>query len=259
MATPVLEIALAPIKGRTIEDESTADGEIWREIFSHVTNIPGLIRASWGLNQHNRDLNLFLVGKERMKRCHLIERLRVLRLTITLDWESYPHHERFMDEQGTLSKPIMDLMSDDFNMYHIQTTTQSREWLKAPVTSMSFYVNPDVKNFSEPLKILKDTYERLPGCVQVASGDAKSPSRHDPQGWMKGGKSVVIVLSGWESEEALKTALNNPAVIAATKDVEKTPAKVVSFPVTFTVVEKTRYEHRWRRLPPPTLKDIPVG
>ena len=37
---------------------------MWREIFSHVTNIPGLIRASWGLNQLNRDLNLFLVGRD---------------------------------------------------------------------------------------------------------------------------------------------------------------------------------------------------
>jgi hypothetical protein len=46
MATPVLEIAFAPIPGRTIDDESTEDGELWREIFSHVTNIPGLIRAS---------------------------------------------------------------------------------------------------------------------------------------------------------------------------------------------------------------------
>ena len=44
-------------------DETTPDGEMWQEIFSHVTNIDGLVRASWGLNQYNRDLNLFLVGK----------------------------------------------------------------------------------------------------------------------------------------------------------------------------------------------------
>ena len=62
MSSPILEIALAPIKGKTIDDESTSDGEIWREIFSHVTNIPGLIRASWGLNGNNRDMNFFLVG-----------------------------------------------------------------------------------------------------------------------------------------------------------------------------------------------------
>jgi hypothetical protein len=62
MVTPVLEIAIAPIPGRTIDDESTADGELWREIFSHVTNIPGLIRACWSLNHNNRDINLFLVG-----------------------------------------------------------------------------------------------------------------------------------------------------------------------------------------------------
>ena len=61
-ATPVLEIAIAPIAGKTIDDESTPDGEIWREIFSHVTNIPGLIRASWSLNRNNRDINMFLVG-----------------------------------------------------------------------------------------------------------------------------------------------------------------------------------------------------
>jgi hypothetical protein len=62
MATPILEIAIAPVPGRTIDDESTRDGEIWREIFSHVTNIPGLIRACWSLNHNNRDINMFLVG-----------------------------------------------------------------------------------------------------------------------------------------------------------------------------------------------------
>lgn len=64
MSTPMLEIALVPIKGRTIEDESISDGEIWRKIFSHVTNIPGLIRACWGLRKDNRDINCFFVGME---------------------------------------------------------------------------------------------------------------------------------------------------------------------------------------------------
>ncbi|KAF2098298.1 hypothetical protein NA57DRAFT_77087 [Rhizodiscina lignyota] len=199
-ATPILEIAIAPILGRTIDDELTADGEVWREIFSHVMNIPGLIRSSWSLNHHNRDINMFLV-----------------------DWESYPQHERFMNEQGTLSKPIMDLMTGDFNMYHIQTTTQSRAWLRAPVTYLSFYVLPpsSLPNFAALLTALKDAYALSSGFVEVVSGDARNPPRHDPQGWMKNGQGVVIVLSGWESPEALGKALERKEVSDATKEVEK--------------------------------------
>jgi hypothetical protein len=64
MSTPVLEIALAPFKGRTIDDESSSDGELWREIFSHVPKTPGLIRACWGLRRDNLDVNCFFVGME---------------------------------------------------------------------------------------------------------------------------------------------------------------------------------------------------
>jgi quinol monooxygenase YgiN len=164
-----------------------------------------------------------------------------------------------MDEQGTLSKPIMDLMTGDFNMYHIQTTTQSRAWLYAPVTYMQFYISPDdINHFAAPLKALKDLYALSPGFKEVVSGDAKDPPRHDPQGWMAGGKSVVIMLSGWDSEEALEAALRTDKISAASKELKKRCKLVDEFPCTVTVTEKTRYEHKWRRLPEPHLKDIPI-
>ena len=87
-----------------------------------------------------------------------------------------------MDEQGTLSKPIMDLMSDDFNMYHIQTSEQSRDWLNSPITLLSFYVVSDANHIAEPLKRLIDAYKQCSGLVQVVTGDARNPPRHDPQG-----------------------------------------------------------------------------
>lgn len=162
-----------------------------------------------------------------------------------------------MNEQGTLSKPIMDLMTGDFNMYHIQTSSQSREWLYAPITYLSFYVNPDIEHFATPLKVLKDLYSLTPGFKEVVSGDAKNPPRHDPQGWMMDGKAVVIVLSGWESPEALEAALNSDKISAAMKELKEQCKLVESFPCSFSVTEKSRYEHKWRRLPPPYLKDIP--
>ena len=165
-----------------------------------------------------------------------------------------------MDEQGTLSKPIMDLMTSDFNMYHIQTTTQSREWLRAPVTYLSFYVLPQssLASFAAPLKTLNDAYAGSKGSIEVVSGDARDPARHDPQGWMANGQGVVIVLSGWDSPESLGAALQKKEIADATGGVEKLCKHVEKFPCTFTVVEKTRYEHKWRRLPEPYLKDIPI-
>ena len=185
--------------------------------------------------------------------------MRMFKIPTPPDWESYPHHEWFMDEQGTLSKPIMDLMTGDFNMYHIQTSSQSRAWMYAPVTYMQFYVNPDdINHFATPLTALKELYALSPGCREVVSGDAKNPPRHDPQGWMAEGKSVVIMVSGWDSEEALEAALKSDKVFAATKEVDKRCRLVDHFPCTFAITEKTRYEHKWRRLPEPYLKDIPV-
>jgi hypothetical protein len=163
-----------------------------------------------------------------------------------------------MDEQGTLSQPIMDLMTGDFNMYHVQTSSQSREWLYAPITYLSFYVTSKIDHLADPLRTLKDLYSKSPGCKEVVSGDAKNPPRHDPQGWMTDNKNVTVMLSGWDSPEALEAALKDSEITAATKAMEEQCKLIDSFPCTFSVTEKSRYEHRWRRLPPPYLKDIPV-
>ena len=164
-----------------------------------------------------------------------------------------------MDEQGTLSKPIMDLMTGDFNMYHVQTSSQSRAWMYAPITYLQFYVNPeDVNHFAMPLKTLTSLYAQSPGLIEVVSGDARNPPRHDPQGWMAGGKAVVIVLSGWENEEALAAALQSDGIAAAGKELARQCRLVEAFPCTFSITEKSRYEHKWRRLPAPYLKDIPL-
>ena len=144
-------------------------------------------------------------------------------------------------------------------MYHIQTLTQDRTWLSAPVTYISFYVLKDNYHFANPLKTLKDLYSRSAGCLQVISGDAKNPPRRDVQGWMSDGKSVVIGLSGWDSPETLQAALKDSAIVKATKEVEAMAVHTESCPVQFTVVEKSRYEHKWRRLPEPYLKDIPIS
>jgi hypothetical protein len=164
-----------------------------------------------------------------------------------------------MNEQGTLSKPIMDLMTADFNMYHIQTSTQSREWLRAPIAYVSFYVNPGTATFAAPLRTLTDLYRLQPGCVEVTSGHAKNPLRHDSQGWMNHGAALVIVLSGWDSEESLAAALKGEGITMATNRIEERCDLVESFPISFTVVEKTRWEQKWRRIAPPYLKDVSVG
>ena len=41
MSQPCIEIALIPIGGRTIEDESTADGQAWTAIRKNLIEVPG--------------------------------------------------------------------------------------------------------------------------------------------------------------------------------------------------------------------------
>jgi hypothetical protein len=94
---------------------------------------------------------------------------------------------------------------------------------------VSFYVDPEIGHFAAPLKVLTDLYRVQPGCVELTSGDAKNPPRHDSQGWMKDGKSVVIMLSGWDSEESLESALGSNTVAMATKEAEKSCAMVNRF------------------------------
>lgn len=105
-----------------------------------------------------------------------------------------------MNEQGTFTRPIMDLMTADFNLYHIQTSTQSRAWLRPPITYVSFYVNPGIATFTAPLQALTNLYKLQSGCVEVTCGNAKNPPRHDSQGRMYGGAALVIVFSGWDSD-----------------------------------------------------------
>ena len=41
MSQPCIEIALIPIGGRTIEDESTPDGQAWTAIRKNLIEVPG--------------------------------------------------------------------------------------------------------------------------------------------------------------------------------------------------------------------------
>ena len=183
-----------------------------------------------------------------------------------------------MDEQGTLSKPIMDLMTDvsparqekvyqrdiansiqDFNMYHVELGND-RTWLKSPITYLTFFVLSKENHyfFAAPLKALKTALSRQAGCTQVISGDARNPARRDVQKWQAGGQQVVVLISGWDSHETLEAAMKAGEVIKATKEAETAAVQTKNVLTTFTVVERTRYEMKWRRLPEPTLKDIPL-
>ena len=61
MSQPCIEIALTPIKGRTIEDESTADGQAWTAIHKKLIEVPGYRGAAWGRQNDALDTLVFLV------------------------------------------------------------------------------------------------------------------------------------------------------------------------------------------------------
>lgn len=61
MSQPCIEIALIPIGGRTIEDESTADGQAWTTIRKNLIEVPGYRGAAWGRQIDALDTLVFLV------------------------------------------------------------------------------------------------------------------------------------------------------------------------------------------------------
>ena len=61
MSQPCIEIALIPIKGRTIEDGSTADGQAWTAIHKKLIEVPGYRGAAWGRQIDVLDTLVFLV------------------------------------------------------------------------------------------------------------------------------------------------------------------------------------------------------
>ena len=142
-------------------------------------------------------------------------------------------------------------------MYHVELGSD-RTWLKSPLTYLNFFVLSKDNHyvFSIPLKALKTVLSRQAGCTQVISGDARNPARRDVQEWQANGQEVVVLISGWDSPETFEDAMKSGEVAKATKEVERATVQTKSVLTTFTVVEKTRYELKWRRLPEPILKDI---
>ena len=61
MSQPCIKIALIPIGGRTIEDESTADGQAWTAIRKNLIKVPGYHGAAWGRQIDALDTLVFLV------------------------------------------------------------------------------------------------------------------------------------------------------------------------------------------------------
>ena len=151
-----------------------------------------------------------------------------------------------MNEKGDFTPPLMNILSGDFDMYHIHPNTPSREWMNAPITSVTFFLQP-TDGFESAATELFETMEKKSECRGLTWGEAMRPPRRDPSGWLRDGKGVVLI-AGWETPEDLERAMESGDVRRAGENVENMVKKMMRFRIMLRVTEKSQFEHSWRRL-----------
>jgi len=115
---------------------------MWHNIFHDVTKVPGFQRVGWSRRIDKPEINMFAVY-----------------------WESYAQHHTFMTEFGTLSQPIMDLLTGDFNMCHIHPSTRDPAYFRTPHTSVVFFWGVDDAIFGPNFAEFVTAIEKSDACV----------------------------------------------------------------------------------------------
>jgi hypothetical protein len=150
---------------------------------------------------------------------HMVE-VEHIPINETSDWESYAQHHNFMEEYGTLSTPIMDLLTGDFDMYHIHPSTKDLLYFRAPHTSVAFFWGVNDQVFGPKFKDFVTAIEKSDACVGTCWGEVMTPSRHDSTGNLELGEGSAkgkgaCFIAGWASTEEHDVQSNAPAVLKA--------------------------------------------
>lgn len=145
------------------------------------------------------------------------------------------------------SPTLLNMATGPFDMYHIHPSTSSLAFVNAPITTLKFFYQPEVTEFAEAYPDFFQAIERKAGCTGLAFGEAKRPPLHDSTGFLTDGPGVIAMI-GWDSSMHHTAVLLSKDVAAAETRIANSVRKTVTFDVNFTVVEKTGYEHGWRKL-----------
>ncbi|KUJ07699.1 uncharacterized protein LY89DRAFT_742470 [Mollisia scopiformis] len=208
---PVVEVAIINIKGQNVEDETTKEGKTWHEVFKKLISVPGFTRVGWGRSVRDHDTVIFGV-----------------------DWESYQHHQDFMEAKGTFTSLLMDLLKHGAAFY-------------AAFSAAVFLWGVDEEKFPSLVKPWITANEKSDSCLGYFWGEVKSPAKVDTSKNLELGK-CVIMLSGWKSKETHDYDCGLSIVVDAYKALQAAVKKSDTYPIEFHCVEKSGMEMSWRRL-----------
>jgi hypothetical protein len=152
-----------------------------------------------------------------------------------------------MESQGTLSAPIMELLSGPFDMYHITPNTEERAAFYAPYSAIVLFWGIDEVKFDKLVKPWITAIEKSDSCLGYLWGEVKSPARMDTSKNLDFGKGVIM-LSGWKSKEQHDHDCSQPRVVDSYKTLQAAVKKSDTYPIEFHCVEKSGMEMNWRRL-----------
>lgn len=145
--------------------------------------------------------------------------------TYISDWESYGHH-KVNERKGDFTPLLMNILSGDFDMYHISPNTESHEYMNAPITTLTFFLQPHGKYSESASNELFSTTRVTEGCRGLTWGAVMRPPRRDPSGFVRNGKRVITI-AGWETPEHLEVAMRNGKIAKVMTTLESTVAKMV--------------------------------
>ncbi|KAL7917316.1 hypothetical protein ACQKWADRAFT_325931 [Trichoderma austrokoningii] len=233
MVYPAIEVTVVTVGNRTIEDESTADGQKYMKAFhAAATTIPGCSRGCWGRSDKYPD-----------KVIHFI------------DYDTRKQHDVHKALINGPTPPILLDVQSNETVYVIHPNTNDRNKVYyAPYTAVSFFWGIDEDKWTDAAPELFAAIAKSDGCTGYIWGEVDTPILADFDGNASlGSGKCGVLISGWRSKDQHDRDTKSGRVLKAWGAVEKVCAKADDFGTTLRITENTGHIHRWST--PLPLKD----
>ncbi|KAK0763308.1 hypothetical protein N5P37_004295 [Trichoderma harzianum] len=233
MVYPAIEVTVVTVGNRTIEDETTEDGQKYQKAFhAAATTIPGCSRGCWGRSDKYPD-----------KVIHFI------------DYDTRKQHDIHKTLINGPTPPILLDVQSDETVYVIHPNTNDRTKVYyAPYTTVTFFWGIDEEKWTDVAPEFFAAVAKSDSCTGYIWGEVDKPILADFNGYASlGSGKCGILITGWRSKAQHDRETKGQRVTKAWDAVQKVCAKADDWGTSLRITENTGHIHRWTT--PLPLKD----
>lgn len=264
MVYPCIEVTVAKVGAKTVEDESTEDGKRYMTAFYNgATGIPGCSRGAWGRSDKYDDTAVHFLGNYTSVVSHFSSSwLGILpgkRVLTSFDMSDYDSRKEFDAHKALIqgpAPPVLDGLQYDTHVYTIHPNTNERTRVYyAPYTTVTFFWGIKEELWTSLAPELFAAVTRSDGSTGYIWGEIDKPVLSDPSGFSNlGSGKCGVLITGWRSKDQHdRDIIGSPRASAAWDAIQAACERTDDWGTSLTVTENTGHIHSWRT--PLPLKD----